>query len=74
MSIVFSNATKFRQQKDEGWLSGEKKMKACLFGGNWSLARLSEFLDHTGVTAEILLAPNENNRKARTEMHDLGIH
>jgi len=43
-----------------------------LFGGDRSLARLSEFLDYTGITSEILLASNENNGKTSTEMHDLG--
>jgi hypothetical protein len=60
------------ERKDEGWLSGEKKIMTYHFSGDGLLARLLELLDHMGLTSEILFASNENDRNVRTEMHDLG--
>lgn len=40
-----------------------------LFGGNGSLTRLSEILNHTGIAPEILFATNENDGETSAEVH-----
>jgi len=44
----------------------------ALFRGDGSLARLSKLLNYAGVTPEIFLATDENDREAGTEMHNFG--
>jgi len=42
-----------------------------LLGSHWPLVRLPQLIDHPWITSEILLAGNQDYRKARAEMHDL---
>ena len=46
-----------------------QRERTDLFGGNGSLTRLSELLNHTGITPEILFATDENNGETSAEVH-----